>query len=116
MNKIIIITNMEQKYTNLLQSKNEVYVNNEVSLELHLLNDTEPWNKKWESEIYKAEFVLFSWMGTGLCCQFLKQASSFMQKNDIKHYIKIMDAGDDLLEKGIAVAEKNILLNYLNFG
>ena len=116
MNKIIIITNMEQKYTNLLQAKNEVYVNNEVSLELHLLNDTEPWNKKWESEIYKAEFVLFSWMGTGLCCQFLKQASSFMQKNDIKHYFKIMDAGDDLLEKGIAVAEKNILLNYLNFG
>ena len=111
MSKIIIITNMEQKYINLKLGQVDSKLDNKVSLELELLNDTESWSKSWEEKLLQADFALVSWMGTGLCCPFLKQASKFMQKHSVKHYFKIMDAGDDLLEKGISNTEKNTLLN-----
>ena len=115
MSKIIIITNMEQKYLNLKRGQVESKLDTQL-FGLELLNDTESWSKSWEKKLLQAEFVLVSWMGTGLCCPFLKQASQLMQKHSIKHYFKIMDAGDDLLEKGISNTEKNTLLNYLNYG
>ena len=116
MSKIIIITNMEQKYINLKLGQVDSKLDNKVSLELELLNDTESWSKSWEEKLLQADFALVSWMGTGLCCPFLKQASKFMQKHSVKHYFKIMDAGDDLLEKGISNIEKKTLLNYLTYG
>ena len=48
MSKIINITNMEQKYINLKLGQVDSKLDNKVSLELELLNDTESWSKSWE--------------------------------------------------------------------
>ena len=70
MSKIIIITNMEQKYLNLKRGQVESKLDTQL-FGLELLNDTESWSKSWEEKLLQADFALVSWMGTGLCCPFL---------------------------------------------
>lgn len=79
------------------------------------IDDSTNWSSKWEKEIASSAFVLFTWMGTGLSCDFLRKASGFMQERRQKHLFNIMDPGTDVLEYGITDEDKGHIQNYLSF-
>lgn len=117
MGKILFITNIESNYVGFNEAieglrgtlgKSEIVV--------YQIEPTELWNKKWQQEIMNSDFVLFTWMGTGLDCDFLKKTSAYMQKNKKKHLYNVMAAGEDILEFGISEEEKNVIKKYFSFG
>ena len=88
MSNIIFVTNMEPHYTGCSEAFHKLAEENEISLDLVMFrqaDDSETWNKSWEKLFTQSDFVLFTWMGTGLSCDFLKSASSFMLKNHVCH-------------------------------
>lgn len=118
MSNILFITNMEQNYTGMNQAKDIINKKNRYQnvFSLEQINDSELWTQNWEDEFKKAKFILVSWMGTGLCCDFLKKSSAYMQKKQICHLYNIIDAGDDVLDYGLVGEEKEILQQYLQYG
>lgn len=117
MSKILFITNMEPHKTGMEEavkacSKREI----EGTYEIIQINDTELWTPKWQQVIKEADFVLVTWMGTGLCCDYLKKASDFMQRNKKRHLFDIMDAGSDILDYGLDDAEKQMIKRYFACG
>ena len=89
----------------------------EINLfEVIQVNDSELWTDRWQKLINDSAFVLFTWMGTGLRCDFLKKASVYMQQQKVTHIFNIMDSGDDLLEYGIEADCKESIQQYFACG
>lgn len=102
MKKIVFVTNMEPHKVGMLEAVNSADIAEITNLfEVIQVNDSELWTDRWQKLINDSAFVLFTWMGTGLSCDFLKKASAYMQQQKITHLFNIMDPGDDLLEYGI---------------
>ena len=118
MRKILFISNMEQHCIGMREAVSHTSAGGALpfSLEILRLDDTEIWSKRWENSLETSDFVLFTWMGTGLCSAFLKKSSAFMQAKRIKHFYSIVDQGDDLLEYGITAEQKKLICSYLTFG
>ena len=85
MSKILFITNMEHHERGMKAAKLLAEKTNQLNdaFEQLQIKDSEIWNQRWEEKLCACEFVLVSWMGTGLCCDFLKKSSIYMQKNHI---------------------------------
>ena len=118
MAKIVVITNMENHFIGLQQASQRILATEQLldKMEIIQINDQEVWNKNWENKIKQSAFVLTTWMGTGLCCDFLKKASTFMQNNQKKHLFAIIDPGDDALSFGITSLEIERIGKYLSYG
>jgi cobaltochelatase CobN len=117
MGKILFVTNIESNSVGFNEAIEGLRgAPGKSELVVYQIEPTELWNKKWQQEIAASDFVLFTWMGTGLDCDFLKKTSAYMQKNKKKHLYNVMAAGDDLLEFGISDEEKNVIKKYFSFG
>ena len=119
MSNFSFITNMESCYTGGVEALTSIEKETGIlseSVIIQQITDSELWNKSWELLFEKNDFVLFAWMGTGLGCDFLKKASSFMHKKNIPHLFHVLDPGNDVLELGITEDEKANILQYFAFG
>lgn len=116
MHKIMFITNMEPQRVGMEIAKAKLGDIINSCIEITQTNDNEIWGAAWQSALREADFVLCTWMGTGLSCDFLKKASSFMQKNNIKHMFNTVDPGTDKMDGGINAEEKTTIQQYLVFG
>ena len=119
MSNIIFVTNMEPHYTGCREAFHKLAEENEISLDLVMFrraDDSETWNKSWEKLFTQSDFVLFTWMGTGLSCDFLKSASSFMLKNHVCHRFHILDPEDDVLDEGITDDDRDTIHRYFSYG
>lgn len=117
MKKIVFITNMEPHKVGMLEAVNSADIAEITNLfEVIQVNDSELWTDRWQKLINDSAFVLFTWMGTGLSCDFLKKASAYMQQQKITHLFNIMDPGDDLLEYGIEADCKESIQQYFACG
>lgn len=117
MDKLLFLTNMENHYTSMTRAKALICEEGFQPLlaRTEQLNDTEIWHQEWEKSFLASDFILLTWMGTGLNTDFLKQSSQFMQENKIKHLYIIADPGDDILEYGITPEEKKQINQYVSF-
>ncbi|MEN6567212.1 MAG: cobaltochelatase subunit CobN [Veillonellales bacterium] len=117
MGKILLLTNMEQQYSTMNRAKTALSAENLLTGQAAaiLLNDCEIWSAQWEKSFLQCDFILFSWMGTGLNTPFLKKSAEFMRRRKIKHLYLIADPGDDILEYGITPAEKQRIYQYISF-
>ncbi|WP_293729488.1 cobaltochelatase subunit CobN [uncultured Phascolarctobacterium sp.] len=120
---ILFITNMEAHRVGILSALEvlDSYAGNNLAVEQ--ISDNEIWNNQWKKRIINSDFVLCTWMGTGLSCDYLKKASAFMQNCQIKHLFDIIDPGTDKMAGGVdAIIIENIkqylacggLANYKN--
>lgn len=117
MKKIVFVTNMEPHKVGMLEAVNSADIAEITNLfEVIQVNDSELWTDRWQKLINDSAFVLFTWMGTGLSCDFLKKASAYMQQQKITHLFNIMDPGDDLLEYGIEADCKESIQQYFACG
>ncbi|MEN6413538.1 MAG: cobaltochelatase subunit CobN [Veillonellales bacterium] len=118
MGKLLFLTNMEPQYIIMDQAKKVLTDENvlPVQAESILLSGSEPWNEQWGKSFSQCDFVLFSWMGTGLNTPFLKKSADFMQNRRINHLYLITDPGEDVLAYGITPAEKKLIYRYISFG
>ena len=76
MSNIIFVTNMEPHYTGCREAFHKLAEENEISLDLVMFrqaDDSETWNKSWEKLFTQSDFVLFTWMGTGLMMFWTKE-------------------------------------------
>ena len=118
MDKIIILTNMEQQFDAFRKARDvlsETGISPEVA-SLELVMDTEPWTDKRERSYREAALVLFIWMGTGLQSKFLKQSAECLRAHKVRHLFRVADPGDDELDFGITPEENRRLQNYISFG
>lgn len=117
MKNILFITNMEQQELGMKAARLNAENKGEFSglFRQERVNDSEIWTRQWEEKLNKCQFVLISWMGTGLCCDFLKKSSIYMQTHQIRHLYKIMDAGDDVLDFGLGEKQKSTISQYLSY-
>lgn len=113
MSKILFITNMEPHSVGMRAALASLDSGQEL-IEVIQLNDSEVWTPYWQKKIRKASFYLCTWMGTGLGCSYLKQASAFMQQHRIAHLFDIIDPGDERLDYGIGTEDKHTLKQYLS--
>ncbi len=118
MSRILFITNMEHHDIGMKSAQIFAEAKSQLSnfFVQEYINDSEIWNKRWEEKIRVCDFVLISWMGTGLCCDFLKKSSMYMRQKEICHLYHIMDAGDDVLDLGLTHEEKNTIFKYFSYG
>ena len=117
MKKIVFVTNMEPHKVGMLEAVNSADIAEITNLfEVIQVNDSELWTDRWQKLINDSAFVLFTWMGTGLSCDFLKKASVYMQQQKVTHLFNIMDSGDDLLEYGIEADCKESIQQYFACG
>lgn len=117
MKKIVFVTNMEPHKVGMLEAVNSADIAEITKLfEVIQVNDSELWTDRWQKLINDSAFVLFTWMGTGLSCDFLKKASVYMQQRKITHLFNILDPGDDLLEYGIEADCKESIQQYFACG
>lgn len=114
MKKIIFLTNMESDYLGMQEAVRtlEAVPDGESRFSLHQLDGTESFTPLWEKEVREASFILVTWMGTGLSCDFLKDASLMMQKERIIHLMKIADSGSDKVDFGLTPAEMEAIRGY----
>lgn len=118
MKKIIYVTNMEPSYYGMKEALSALTQASEpVScVEVELLTTEELWTPQWQQRVDTAEFVLVSWMGTGLCCDFLRKLSAYMHNRKKNHFMDIMDPGTDVLEFGITDDERARIKAYFRCG
>ena len=118
MGKIIFITNMENHFIGMKEAiANLTGEIGEVrNIIAQQIDDNEVWDKKWEKKIVESDFVLFTWMGTGLCCDFLRKSSAFMLKNNKKHLYNTIQAADDVMDHGISPEQINEIKKYFSLG
>lgn len=116
MHKIIFLTNMENHRSGMETAKANLNNVQDEWIEIIQTNDSEIWNNGWKKLISEADFVLCTWMGTGLSCDFLKNASAFMQKGKKRHLFSIIDPGTDKMDAGISAEQKSIIQEYLALG
>lgn len=119
MEKLLFITNMEPNKTGMLKAVEELYREQRLPEGLFFIeqiNDSEVYGKTWEKLLSEADFVLFTWMGTGLGSDILKKCSVFMQKHKIRHRFHVMDAGKDVLNYGVSEEEVDMIRQYFACG
>jgi len=115
--KIILVTNMENAAVSFRTAAQKVGEQLDgVAFDIAQITDAEPWSAAWEKRCQGSAFVFFRWMGTGLSCDFLQQASSYLQAKTMTHLFSVMDGGDDILSYGIQPEEKKQLEAYLAQG
>ena len=74
MKKIVFVTNMEPHKVGMLEAVNSADIAEITNLfEVIQVNDSELWTDRWQKLINDSAFVLFTWMGTGLSCDFFKK-------------------------------------------
>ena len=69
MGKILFITNMENHFIGMKEAVANlaVDISDARNIIAQQIDDNEVWDKKWEKQIADSDFILFTWMGTGLC-------------------------------------------------
>ena len=118
MSNILFITNMEQHYAGMKQAKEVATPKNPKKnlFSLEQINGSELWDNAWQKRIKSAAFVLVTWMGTGLDCDFLQKSSAYMQQEKVCHFFSIIDAGDAVVDYGLSQGSRKQLQQYLSYG
>ncbi|MDY6087461.1 MAG: cobaltochelatase subunit CobN, partial [Succiniclasticum sp.] len=119
MAKLLFITNMEPDKTGMLMAATELYQEQILPADLFFIkqiNDSEVWSKTWENMLSQADFVLFTWMGTGLGSDILKKCSAFMHQHKIRHFFRVLDPGKDVLSYGLKEQELTTIKRYFACG
>ena len=117
MRKIIFLTNMEQQFFLWNQANEMLSIQKpETIYKSAMLQESTPWGQEWREQLSSAAMVIFRWMGTGLDCRFLRNASDFMQANKIRHLFLVEDAGDDVLQYGVRPEQENLIQQYFAYG
>ena len=116
MGKILFITNMENHFIGMKEAVANlaVDISDARNIIAQQIDDNEVWDKKWEKQIADSDFILFTWMGTGLCCDFLRKSSQFMQKNNKRHLYNTIQAADDVMDHGISAEQISEIKKYFS--
>lgn len=118
MAKIIFITNMEGHRTGMEAALAALKQERELKtiFTVRQLSMDERWTEGWDRELSNADFIFLTWMGTGLCCDFLRHAAALLQKKQRPYLFDIMDPGEDKLDNGLAAGDKTTIKAYLACG
>jgi len=118
MGKILFITNMENHFIGMKEAVANlaVDISEARNITSQQIDDNEVWDKKWEKQIAESDFILFTWMGTGLCSDFLRKSSQFMQKYDKRHLFNTIQAADDVMDHGILPEQISEIKKYFSLG
>lgn len=117
MNTFRFITNMEAHFVGMQAATSELHaLGCDVRCAIDQIDDQESWTRAWEQALADSAFTLITWMGTGLCCDFLKKSSAFMQAHKKRHFYGIIDPGDAPLSCGIGAEETRRIQDYLACG
>lgn len=118
MEKILLITNMEASNTNFNDTIKalEAEIADKILWQGIQITSSEAYTDVWERRLQNASFVLITWMGTGLDCEFLEKASAYMHQHKIKHFINVMACKGDKLHYGVTQEEKDTIFLYFSCG
>lgn len=113
----IFITNMENHFIGMKEAVANlaVDISDARNIIAQQIDDNEVWDTG-EKQIADSDFILFTWMGTGLCCDFLRKSSQFMQKNNKRHLYNTIQAADDVMDHGISPDQISEIKKYFFFG
>ena len=115
--RILFLTNIERQIYFWNQAGSQLEEQGiEACCESKTITESTPWGQAWQNKLAGQDMILFRWMGTGLDCRFLQNASAFLQENKIRHLFLVGDAGNDLLKYGISADEEKRIHQYFNFG
>lgn len=85
------------------------------AFEIYQVTDAEKWTAFWESKLKNAAAVIFNWMGTGLSCDFLKRASSFLTKFSVPYLMDLAETAGDKVDGGFDADELDRIKRYMAY-
>lgn len=117
MYKLLFVTNMENHRSGMLEAWNLVKDQlPEVTMDILQIDSQEQWSTSWARRQQQAAFVLFTWMGTGLDCDFLKASSKQLLERQIPHLFNTVAVNDEVLDFGLTPEAKARLQKYFSCG
>jgi len=115
--KILFFTNIERQFYLWNQASEMIEKQKlETVCSSKMIQESTPWGEEWKGKLASADIIVFRWMGTGLDCRFLRNASEFMQQNKIRHLFLVEDVGDDLVQYDVQRKQEILIRQYFTYG
>lgn len=117
MGRIVFMSNTDRQFIMMEQARRQLIDEGRLSDEgcVVFLNDGLAWGEDWQKKLADSDIALISWMGMGRDTHFLKDAVSFLRKNEITHVMLATEMHPEDALGGVTPADRSIMRKYLSY-
>lgn len=115
MSRIVFLTNMERQFA-AVQRAQQAGLFGDFEAELRRIDAETVWDPTWETLFRKADFVLLTYMGSGLDTAFLRTCSRFGRAHDCRFVMLIDSEVTEEMQAGLTAADIAELRRYMTYG